>query len=115
MIWLLDISVQVERAADGRTGRVCVLDNDADPNGEQQPLAQAKVLVETRLPGRVPTPIAQGYTDANGLFGFATPSNLPAAQIAVTVDLSGRNTRHLLLDGTPIVLDLREFLYHDRG
>ena len=111
LIWLLDLAVVAERAADGRTGRVIVCDNDADPSGEQRPFEGAEVIVEAHLEGHAARVIAQGPTDPNGRFGFATPSDVASEQIAVSVRASGRNPRHLLLDGTRLTFDLRRALY----
>ena len=111
MIWLRDVAVTVERKPDNRTGRITVLDNDADSIGEHQPVEGAEVTVVAHLPGRSPRELARGRTDANGLFGFATPSDLESEQVAVTVHADGFNPRHLLLSGVPLTLDLRAHLY----
>lgn len=106
MIWLRDLAVTVERAADGRTARVVVRANDADADGRHAPVTGAEVAVtsgEDRL--------ATGTTDAGGRYGFATPGHLDAEQITVTVTAPGFNPRNLLLDGTSVVLDLRSALY----
>ena len=111
MIWLRDLAVRVERAPDGRTARVLVADNDADASGEQPALAGAEVLVEAHRAGAAPRVIAHGTTDAGGIFGFATPSDVDSTRIAVSVRAPGLNPRHLLLDGTRLALDLRDVLY----
>lgn len=71
----------------------------------------AEVIVEAHLEGRAPRVIAQGSTDHNGRFGFATPSDVASEQIGVSVRAIGRNSRHLLLDGTRLPFDLRRALY----
>ncbi len=111
MIWLRDLAVTVERAPDGRSGRVIVCDNDADASGEQPPVAGAEVAIEGHREGGEPRTLAHGATGTDGIFGFATPSDLDTRQIGVTVRAQGFNPRHLLLDGTRLALDLREALY----
>ena len=111
MIWLLDLAVEAERASDGRTGRVIVYDNDADTSGEQPPYEGAEVIVEAHSEGARPRLIASGSTDPNGRFGFATPSDVASDRIAISVRADGRNSRHLLLDGTRLTFDLRAALY----
>jgi len=111
LIWLLDIAVVVERAPDGRTARAIVAENDADTAGEQPPLLGADVLVEAHPVGHPAVVLAVGSTDSNGRFGFATPSDLDSACITVTVHAHGRNSRHLLLDGTRLSFDARAALY----
>ena len=111
MIWLIDMAVTVERKPDARTGRVAVAALDADTSGEQPPIEGAEVLVEGHVEGRHPRLLAQGRTDANGLFGFATPSDIATDAIAVSVRADGFNPRHLLLDGTALAVDLVAGLY----
>jgi hypothetical protein len=111
MIWLRDVAVEVERAPDGRSGRVFVRENDALPTGEQPPVSGADVLVEGHRPGEAPRVLARGETAAEGVFGFATPSDLETEQIAVAVHAKGWNPRHVRLDGKRLAVDLRKALY----
>ncbi len=112
MIWLRDLRVEVERASDARTARVVVLDNDALPSGERPPLEDADVLVEARATGEVRARrVAAGRTGPDGVFGFATPSQLASDAIAVRVRADGFNPRHLRLDGHNLALDPRKVLY----
>ncbi|MGB8861630.1 MAG: alkaline phosphatase family protein [Ilumatobacteraceae bacterium] len=111
MIWLLDAAVVAERASDGRTGRVIVAENDADHTGDRPPLEGAEVIVEAHAEGHARRVIAQGTTDRNGRFGFATPSDIASEHIAISVRAAGRNSRHLLLDGTRLSFDVRSALY----
>ncbi|MCB0999607.1 MAG: alkaline phosphatase family protein [Acidimicrobiales bacterium] len=111
MIWLLDVAVEVERAADGRTGRVGVFELDTDRTGERPPVAGAEVIVEAHLPGNAPRLVARGRTDGNGLYGFATPSDVPIEHLVVAVHASGFNPRHVRLDGRALGIDLRAELY----
>jgi hypothetical protein len=115
MIWLRDLRVEVERAADGRTGRVLVADNDALPNGERPPVEGAQVRLEAHGPdvdGR-PQALVAGRTDAGGIFGFATPAEIASAHLAVVIRAEGFNPRRLLLDGHSLRTDLRAALYGD--
>jgi hypothetical protein len=111
MIWLRDVAVEVERAPDGRSARVCVRENDALPSGEQPPLLGAEVVVEGHREGEAPLVLARGATGEEGVFGFATPSDLSSDRIALVVRARGRNPRHVRLDGKRLVLDLRGALY----
>lgn len=113
MIWLRDVAVTVERAHDGRTARVLVFENDPLASGERLPIEGAEVLVEAHAPQAESRPqrVAHGRTGAGGVFGFATPSDLSADQLAVVVRAEGRNPRRLLLDGRSLSLDLRAALY----
>jgi hypothetical protein len=111
MIWLRDLAVVAERAADGRTARVIVSDNDADESGERPLFEGAEVMVEGHRPGTAPRELARGRTDRFGVFGFATPSDIDSSTIGVRITAPGRNPRHLLLDGTRLTLDLRNVLY----
>jgi hypothetical protein len=111
MIWLRDVAVEVERAPDGRSARVFVRENDALPSGEQPPVVGAEVVVEGHREGEAPLVLARGETGAEGVFGFATPSDLASEQIAVVVRARGFNPRHVRLDGRRLALDLRRALY----
>ena len=107
MIWLRDLDVQVEPAPDGRTARVIVRDNDADPSGEKPAIAGADVLVHAGG-GRA---VASLTTNDAGIAGFATPADLPPSEIALVVRHAEFNPRHLRLDGTNFAIDLRQELY----
>jgi len=102
-IWLRDVAVTIEVAADGRTARVEVLDNDADTSGEQPPIASATVRVVDSIDGHVAT----AKTGADGLAAFAIPADLLPSELALSVQAEGFNTRHLRLDGANIVADPR--------
>lgn len=107
MIWLRDMHVQVERAADGRTARVLVADNDADASGEKSSLPGAEILVHARAD----TVLARAVTNEAGIAGFTTPADVPSSQIVLSVHHPDFNTRHLRLDGTNLAIDLRRELY----
>ncbi len=115
MVWLLDLHVEAERAADGRTGRIAVCELDPDESGERPPLEHAEVRIDAHVPGEAPRPVASGRTDRLGLFGFATPSDVPTERLLVTVHAPGFNSRHLRLDGVALAVDLRNALYGHSG
>jgi hypothetical protein len=107
MIWLHDLDVQVEPAADGRTARVIVCRNDADPGGERAPIAGAEVVVHAPLGAR----LATLTTNDAGIAGFATPADVAPSQIVLAVHHPDFNSRHLRLDGSNLGVDLRRELY----
>jgi hypothetical protein len=69
------------------------------------------VIVEGHRPGEAPRVLARGESAEEGVFGFATPSDLETAQIAIVVHAKGFNPRHVRLDGRRLALDLRKALY----
>jgi hypothetical protein len=112
MIWLRDLAVAAERAADGRTARVLVRDADALPSGERPVLEGGEVLVEIHEGEAARArELARGRTGPGGVFGFATPSDVPSERIAVVVRAEGFNPRRLRLDGRRLAVDLRAALY----
>lgn len=111
MIWLRDLAVRVERAPDGRTGRVFVTENDALSSGEQPPVTGAEVILEAHEEGGTPHEVVRGETGPGGVYGFPTPSELPSQQLTLSIRAPGFNPRHLRLDGKCLVLDLRAALY----
>jgi hypothetical protein len=111
MIWLLDVGATVERKPDARTARVAVVELDANEAGEQPAVADARVVVHAHREGHPPREIARGRTDVNGLFGFATPSDVLSDALTVEIHADGFNTRHLDLTGRHLRLDLRAALY----
>ena len=110
MIWLLDLAVRVERAPDGRSGRVFVSENDALPDGERPAVEGARVRVTAERAGRSES-LAEGLTGTGGVYGFATPSDVGSDAIALEIVAEGFNPRTVRLDGTPVALDLRGALY----
>lgn len=111
MIWLLDLAITVERSADGRTGRVTVLDNDRDESGEQRAFRGARVQVGIIGAAHGLRVLADETTDANGIVGFSTPGDVDDGDIEISITAQDRNPRHLRLDGTEDVFDLRTTLY----
>ena len=111
MIWLIDLHVEVERKPDLRTARVTVCENDPDTTGERPPVPGAEVAVMAHRSGRSAKELARGRTDANGMFAFATPSDIDTDRIALTIHADGFNPRHLTLEGTPLGVDPRGALY----
>lgn len=115
MIWLRDIAVVVERAADGRTARVLVAENDADLTGERPPLAGAEVLVHAHAGRGEAAAVARAVTNESGVAGFAIPVDVDADHIVLAVRHPEFNPRHLRLDGVSLGIDLRAALYASTG
>jgi len=111
MIWLLDLHVEVERAPDGRTGRVLVFESDRDRTGERPSLEGARVRVTRESDGEVIEHIAEGTTVEGGAYGFATPATMSTDELFVEIEHPEFNARRLRLDGATEVFDLRTALY----
>ena len=107
LIYLIDMSVEIEHARDGRTATLTMLANDPDASGEQPPVAGAEVTI-SGPGGHV---IAHATADGFGVAGVALPADLHAHDVVVTVHHAGYNPRHLRLDGSNVIPDLRELLY----
>lgn len=106
-IYLLDMEVVVEAAMDGRTVTVTVLANDADERGEKPPIAGAQVKVI----GHRGAVFAEAETDAFGVAGLPLPVDAAPQEVVLSVHHDDYNPRHLRLDGTNVVEDVRERLY----
>ncbi len=106
-VYLLDMEVVVEPAMDGRTVTVTVLENDADTHGEKPPVADAEV----RVIGEHAKVLAEARTDAFGVAGLPLPADADPAKLVVSVHSDRFNPRHLRLDGSNVVENLRERLY----
>ncbi|HLX36652.1 MAG TPA: alkaline phosphatase family protein, partial [Candidatus Binataceae bacterium] len=107
MIYLRDLHIECLRANDRRTLRVTVLDNDVASDGERPAIEGAKVKLRDNS-GAV---IGEGATSAAGIVAFATPGNLPDADLSLEVEHADFNRRTLGVDGAPIHADLRKLLY----
>ena len=107
LVYLLDMDVTLEPALDGRTVMVTVMENDADARGEKPPVEGAEV----RVLGDQATVLGEGKTDSFGVAGLMLPVDADPAKIIVSVHSDRFNTRHLRLDGTNVVAELRERLY----
>jgi hypothetical protein len=107
MIYLRDLRVELERARDLRSLRVTVLENDHLPDGEHPPLAGARVT----LHGHGGAVIAESRTPDSGRVAFATPADASDAELTVSVELKGFNSRKLRADGTSLAKNIREVLY----
>jgi Type I phosphodiesterase / nucleotide pyrophosphatase len=107
MIYLRDLRVEFERARDLRSLRVTVLDNDFLPDGEHPPLAGARVT----LHGRGGAVLAESRTPESGRVAFATPADASDAELTLSVELKGFNSRKLRADGTSLAKDIRQILY----
>ncbi|MCH7522253.1 MAG: alkaline phosphatase family protein [Chloroflexi bacterium] len=107
LVYLLDMDVTLEPAADGRTVTVTVLENDADIHGVKPPVANAEVRVQ----GEQAAVLAEAKTDAFGVAGLTLPVDADPTKLVVSVHSDRFNPRHLRLDGTNVVAELRERLY----
>ncbi len=111
MIWLIDVALEIERASDGRTGRVIVRSADALPSGERPPIEAARVRVVAHHAADRIEEIAVGTTDSGGVFGFATPAEIPSRALCLEIDADGFNPRSVGLDGRSRAPDLRTQIY----
>jgi hypothetical protein len=84
-----------------------VLANDADASGERPPIAGAEVT----LSGHNATVLARATTDAGGTCGLPLPLDAAKDEMYVTVHHAEFNPRHLRLDGTSVIEDIRSMLY----
>jgi hypothetical protein len=107
IIYLRDLRVEIERARDLRSLRVTVLDNDALPDGENPPVAGARVTLQ----GRGGAVIAESRTPESGRVAFPTPADVADSELTISVELKGFNARKLKADGTSLAKDIRQILY----
>ncbi len=111
MIWLRDLEVSVERAADGRTARVLVVDHDSGLADDPRPVEGVEILVLSQQDHQ----LAKVSTNATGLAAFATPADIPSGEIVLSLHHGDFNPRHIRLDGTNLVVDLYAELYGERS
>ena len=118
LIYLVDMEVIVEAARDGRTATVTVLENDANARGEKPPVEGAEVRVSVMEMGNgkweMGEILASARTDAFGVAGLSLLVGADPASLVLRVEHEAFNTRHVRLDGTSVVEDLREVLYGRR-
>ncbi len=107
LVYLIDMDVALEPAPDGRTVNVTVLANDADQDGEKPPVSGARVEVITHH-GQT---VAEGVTDAFGVCGLPLPAGEQPEHMVVRIEHQDYNRRHLRLDGSNVVEDIRQRLY----
>lgn len=108
LVYLIDMDVDIEHARDGRTATVTVLANDADESGEKPPVAGAEITVSSH--GKV---LGHARTDDYGVAGVALLVDQTSEEVILSVEHEDYNARHMRLDGTNVVLDLREVLYQN--
>ena len=106
LVYLIDMDVDIEHARDGRTATVTVLANDVDEHGEKPPVSGAEVTVSSH--SKV---LGQATTDGFGVAGVPLLVDQAAEDVIVTIEHEDYNPRHMRLDGTNVVVDLREVLY----
>lgn len=111
MIWLIDVALEIERASDGRTGRVIVRCADSLASGDRPPVEGARVRVVARHSAERVEEIARGSTDPGGVFGFATPAEIPSHCLWLEVAAEGFNPRAVRFDGRTAATDLRAQIY----
>lgn len=107
LVYLLDMEAAVEPSTDGRTVTVTVQDNDADAHGDKKPVAGATVQVLAPHQ-RV---VAEAKTDQFGVCGLPLPVGEDPESMVVSIHHADFNPRHVRLDGTNVVDDIRERLY----
>ena len=110
LIYLLDMDVEVMRSGDGRNVRLTVLENDADETGEKPPLEGVEVV----LSGPGGERLASGVTDEGGALGLPVSVEMASEELVVSLQREGFNPRRVRVDGTNVVMDLREMLYGQR-
>jgi hypothetical protein len=59
--------------------------------------------------------LSRARTDGGGTCGLPLPLDAEPADLFVTVHHDDYNARHLRLDGTPVMEDLRALLYGKRA
>ncbi len=111
MIWLHDLALEVERAPDGRTGRVFVRENDRLPTGERPAVEGAEVEIFEIVAGAEPKAVGRGHTGPGGVYGFGVPSDVSSEALELRITRDGFNPRRIRLDGSVQALDLRAVLY----
>jgi hypothetical protein len=109
LVYLLDVDVTVEHAMDGRTATITVVENDPTPSGfeERPPVAGAAVEVI----GHGGKAVARAKTDAFGVCGLPLPVDEDPEHMVIAVHHEKFNPRHVRLDGTNVVEDVRKRLY----
>jgi hypothetical protein len=109
LVYLIDMAVEIEHARDGRTATITVMANDLDETGERPFVEGATVTVSAH--GNV---LSEATTNGGGVAGVPLPVELPPEDVVLTVHHDDYNPRHLRLDGSNVVIDLRELLYQDK-
>ncbi|MDO8616585.1 MAG: alkaline phosphatase family protein [Dehalococcoidia bacterium] len=107
LVYLIDMEVIAEPAMDGRTVTMTVLENDADKHGEKAAVEGAEVRVITHG-GSVS---AEATTDRFGVAGLPLPVSEEPEHIVISVHHENFNPRHIRLDGSNVVEDVRARLY----
>lgn len=108
--YFMDLDVEVAQEAPG-TVRVTVRHNDAGESGEHPPVHDATVTVR-EAGGRE---LASAQTGASGVIELDLPGGAAPDGATITVEHDDFNPRHINLDGSSIVPDLRQQLYGAAG
>jgi hypothetical protein len=107
--YLLDMDVEVGLEADGRSVKVTVRENEVDATGTRPPVQGARVV----LGESSGSPLAEAQTNDLGMAKLSLPTDVPRESLLLSVESEHFNPRHLRLDGTSVVEDLRRALYGD--
>ena len=70
---------------------------------------------DVRVIGQRGTVLAEARTDTFGVAGLPLPVDADPARLVVSVHSDGFNPRHLRLDGSNVVEELRERLYGEQA
>jgi phosphonoacetate hydrolase len=109
LLYLLDMDVTIEHAKDGRTATITVVENDPVESGFEDRPAVADATVEViSHEGKV---LSRAKTDQFGVCGVPLPVDEDPEHIVIGVHHDDFNTRHLRLDGTNVLEDIRKRLY----
>jgi len=103
------MDVTIEHAKDGRTATITVVENDPTESGfdDRPGVAGAKVEVI----GHKGEIVSRAETDSFGVCGVPLPVDEDPEHIVIGIHHDKFNERHLRLDGTNVVEDVRKRLY----
>ena len=105
--YLLDLDVQVELEANGRSITVTARENDIDETGARPPVEGAKVV----LGESSGSSLAEAETNDIGVAKLSLPTHVESDRFVLSIASERFNPRHVRLDGTNVVEDLRRALY----
>ena len=88
---------------------VSVRDNDVDGSGEKPPLEGTDVTAH----GSKGLMVGRARTDGTGMVAFDIPDEATSTEVVLSVRHADFSPRHMRLDGTSLVVDLRRALYGD--
>ena len=109
LVYLLDMDVTIEHAKDGRTATITVVENDPTKSGFEDRPAVSGVKVE--VIGHKGKLVSWATTDDFGVCGVPLPVDEDPEHLVIGIHHEKFNDRHLRLDGTNVVEDVRKRLY----